>query len=160
MIHFTIFGVPIFIWPSEVFGLMIVVTLVVFFWRAQDDDKNPIDLAKMFFYPDSKQMSMAMVIAFIGTLTGVWVVVDAELKGRLTSESFLGFLALVIGGKGMTEWVSAWRNKAPAQPPPAAQQQFVGTADTVTAPAAPIAPAPVVVPAPPVKLRKRHVRAK
>ena len=160
MIHFTAWGVPIYIWPGEVFGLLILVALVVFFWRAQTDPKNPIDLAKMFFYPDSKQMSMGMWIAFTGTIGGLWILVDQELKNKLNTEMFLGYITLVIGGKGMTEFVAAWRNKAPTPPAPAAQQQFVGTADTVTAPAATIAPAPVVVPATPVILRKRHVRAK
>jgi hypothetical protein len=141
-----------------------IVCMVWVFWNAQRDPKNPIDFATMLVWPGTKHTSLAFVGAFIGVLTATWIVVDMELKKLLTAEVFIGYMAVLIGGKGMTEWVNAWRGKAPTPPPPAAQNQYVASADTVTQPApvaVPVVP-PVFVaavipdpPAPAAKKRKR-----
>jgi hypothetical protein len=159
MIQWTWGDVLIKIWPGEILGLIMIIAMVWVFWNAQRDPKNPIDFATMLVWPGTKHTSLAFVAAFIGVLTATWIVVDMELKKLLTAEVFIGYMAVLIGGKGMTEWVNAWRGKAPTPAPPAAQNQYVASADTVTQPA-PVAPAPmvpvVIVPdAPPVKIRKR-----
>ena len=164
MIQWTWGDVLIKIWPGEILGLIMIVCMVWVFWNAQRDPKNPIDFATMLVWPGTKHTSLAFVGAFIGVLTATWIVVDMELKKLLTAEVFIGYMAVLIGGKGMTEWVNAWRGKAPTPPPPAAQNQYVASADTVTqrAPVAvPVVP-PVLVaavipdpPAPAAKKRKR-----
>ncbi len=96
----------------------------------------------MFVWPGTGQTSVILFLTFIAGMSGVWIVVDMEFRSKLTADIFLGFLAVMICGKGMTEWANAWRDKAPAPPAPPASQQFVAKADSVNAaPAAAAAPA-------------------
>lgn len=111
VIKFDAWGAEFKIWPSEIIGLAILIMGVWAFAHAQTDKRNPIDLAGMFVWPGTKHTSMAMFLAFWAGLIAFWVIIDMELKKSLTAETFLGFLAIFVGGKGMTEWINAWRNK-------------------------------------------------
>jgi hypothetical protein len=146
MIEFTAWGVLVNIWPGEILGIVMMAAGFWFFNKAQRNPKNPIDLAEMFVWPGTRHTSMAMFLAAIGGFTATWVVVDQEFRKTLSTELFLGYLAVLIGGKGLTEGINAWRNKPPGPPaptPPAAQNQFVGTAAVVSS-------APPTDPPPPV----------
>jgi hypothetical protein len=150
MIEFTLWGVLVKIWPGEILGIAMIAGGVWLFTRAQLDKRNPIDLSEMFVWPGTRHTSMAMFLAFVAGFSATWVVIDQEFRKTLSTELFLGYLAVMIGGKGLTEGINAWRNKPPGPPPPAippAQQQFVGTAGAVNAlpPTPPDAPPPAPV---------------
>ncbi len=148
MIEFTAWGVLVKIWPGEVLGIVMIAASVYLFWKAQRDPKNPIDFATMLVWPGTKHTSLAFVGAFIGILASTWIVVDLELRKMLTWEIFGGYMAVLIGGKGMTEWVNAWRSKG--SPPPAQGAQYVASAGTVVQAAAPTTATPDPVIPPPI----------
>jgi hypothetical protein len=152
LIEFTQWGVTVKIWPGEIMGVLLIASVIWFFWKAQRDPKNPIDLAEMLTWPGTRHTSLIFVLSFLSGITGIWIIVDNQFRGKLTTEMYLGFLTIMICGKGMTEFANAYKNKPPNPIPPAPQQQFVSQADTVTQPAA--ATPPITPPVMPKK-RKR-----
>lgn len=136
MIQFTAWGALVKIWPGQILGIAMIAAMVWLFWKAQRSPTNPIDFSTMFVWPQTQQTSVIIFLTFLAGMTGIWVIVDMEFRGKLTAEIFLGFLTIMIFGKGATEWVNAWRDKPAAPPPPTqppAQQQFIGKADAVNA---------------------------
>ena len=117
MIQFMVYGVEFKIFPSEIIGLAMLGIVFWFFWHAQNDRKNPIDIAGMFVWPGTKHTSMALFLAFLAAMISFWIIVDQEFKHTLTTEMFLGFLGIFVVGKIGTESVNAWRSKV--SPPPA-----------------------------------------
>lgn len=111
MIDFRLWGIDWKIWPSEVIGLAIIIAGVWLFWHAQRDPKNPMDFSTMFVWPKTKQMSLALFLAFWAGLISFWVVVDQELRNKLTPDIFWAFLTILIAGKAATEGINAWRSK-------------------------------------------------
>jgi hypothetical protein len=154
MIHFTIPWVHwlIILWPGEIIGLLMLIAVVVLFDRAQKNPHNKMDFATMFVWPGTNQTSVILVITFVASLTGIWVVIDEELKTKLQPEIFLAMIGTLVLGKGMTEAVNAWRDRPP-NVPASNTQQIVGTAGVVSSasvvPAAPAAPAVDPIPAAP-----------
>lgn len=161
MIQFPAWGATVKIWPGEILGLAMIVFVIAYFWLASRDEHNPINFGSMFVWPGTKQTSMAMFLAFCGGMTGLWILIDREFRNTLDATVFLGALSIYIGGKGLTEWINAWR--ARGNPPPAAGPQYVGAADTVVqTPAPPPAPTPlpIVAAPPPTPARKKRKRTK
>lgn len=111
MVEFTLWGVTVKLWPSEVFLFFMVVGGVYVFWRATTNKKNPIDLSEMFVWPDTKHTSVAFFLAFWAGLISMWVVVDQELKGKLDNTIFTLFITTLVTGKAVTEGINAWRNR-------------------------------------------------
>lgn len=147
MIHFTAWGVEVKIWPGEVLGILMIAAMIWLFWRAQRDTTNPIDFSTMIVWPGTQQTSVILFLTLVAGMTGIWVVLDMEFRGKLTSEIFLGFLGIMVLGKGMTEWVNAWRDRPPPAAVPApAPNQIIGSAAQVNA-APPAAVDPLQPPA-------------
>ena len=134
MIHFIAWGVEVKIWGGQILGLVMLAAMVWLFWKAQRDPHNPIDFSTMFVWPATNQTSLILTLTFIAGMAGTWVVVDMEFRSRLTAEIFLGYLGIMVLGKGMTEWTNAWRDRGPPPPaPPPAPNQIIGNAGNVNA---------------------------
>jgi hypothetical protein len=144
MIHFTAWGVEVKIWPGEILGIAMIAVMIWLFWRAQRDASNPIDFSTMIVWPGTQQTSVILFLTLVAGMTGIWVVIDMEFRSKLTGEIFLGFLGVMVLGKGMTEWVNAWKDKPAVPAVPAAPNQIIGSAAQVNAapPAPPAQPAP------------------
>ena len=117
-LRFHLWGYDYVVWPSELIGLAMIVFIGWAFWHAHNAPakKNPINLGEMFVWPGTNHTSLAMVLAFIGGMIACWVVIDQELKGKLTEGIYVSFLGIIVLGKASTEAINAWRNK-PAAPP-------------------------------------------
>lgn len=154
------FGAHTFvIWPGQILGVVMIVAMIWLFWKAQRSKTNPIDFASMFVWPGSQQTSLILFLAFVSGMGGIWIIVDREFRGVLTAEMFLGWLTIMIFGKGATEAINAWRDRGPPPPaPPAAPNQIIGSAAQVNAaPAAQPAPqTPAAAPALPAKRKRKR----
>jgi hypothetical protein len=111
--RFHAWGYDYVIWPSEIIGLAIFVFVFWAFWKAHKSKRNPIDFGDAFVWPQTKHTSLAFIMAFMAAMTGLWMVIDQELKNRLNETFALGVLGMLILGKLGTETVNAWRTKAP-----------------------------------------------
>lgn len=133
------------IWPGQVLGVGMITAMIWLFWRAQRDASDPIDFSTMIVWPGTQQTSVILFLTLVAGMTGIWIVIDMEFRSKLTSDIFLGFLGVMILGKGMTEGINAWRDRPPpAAAPAAAPNQIIGTAAQVNA-----APPPAPEPEPP-----------
>ncbi|MGH7875964.1 MAG: hypothetical protein ACREQO_27555 [Candidatus Binatia bacterium] len=141
MISFVAWGATVKIWPGEILGLAMIAGAIIFFWRATISKDNPINFNEMFVWPGTKHTSMAMFLAFCGSMGGLWVVFDQEFRKSLSTELFLGLMGILIFGKGLTEFINAWRAKDnPSPPPPPPPAQIIGSANVANQMAPPIIP--------------------
>ena len=122
------------IWPGQVLGVGMIAAMIWLFWRAQRSPTNPFDFGTMFVWPSTGQTSLILFLAFVAGMGGTWVILDREFRSVLTTEMFLGFLGIMIFGKGATEAINMLGNRPPAAPPPApAPNQIIGSAAQVNA---------------------------
>ena len=147
------------IWPGQVLGVGMIASMIWLFWKAQTSKSNPIDFSTMFMWPGSQQTSLILFLAFVAGMAGIWIIVDREFRGVLTTEMFGLWLATMIFGKGATEAINAWRDRGPPPPAPAAApNQIIGTAAQVNAAPATTAQ-PIATPPPlPAKSKRRRKR--
>lgn len=85
----TVFGVSVN--PMVIVLAIALAVLLIMFWRAQRDAKNPFDITDLFMEAGHASVTKLLFMATWGMTT--WAVVDNEIKHTLTDAIFGLYLA-------------------------------------------------------------------
>jgi hypothetical protein len=88
------------------FGTLLIFCAIGIFIYMAFNKRSRFDFAEMFEGEDGRT-SLAKFLAFIGGLTGTWVVVAYAASKDLTDTMFSLYLGILVAGKVASEFVAA-----------------------------------------------------
>jgi len=95
--------------------LGIIGFIIWVFAKASKDPKSPINWEDMVIDNTTQKTSPYKLGYLIGIIVSTWVIIDMENRATLTFDMFGLYLAFLVGGVGVTNYVS---NKFVPPPPP------------------------------------------
>ena len=94
--------------PMNGYTIALVVLLsmlVILIWQA--NRKKKLDWTDLITARNSMKVSLTKVLQLVGGITGTWIMIYMTMKGLLSTELFMTYLAYVGAIEGWSKFVSA-----------------------------------------------------